>query len=540
VKHEVFMMDIDPGSSLPSGAYLRLTSMGTLGGVPDQEVGTLHIEKVGSDIEYTADFTSVGSTTQTIEVYNQGTLVFTTSGHSGPALSMPDWLKCFLRGCPPDDWRPTFGSSTAITIPGSGTAIGDEVRIIAENVTTPPDRLSSTILQAKDISEVTLTNETTSGFIRYFKGLAHATVGDAALSIDEAGNLAVSNIGSSGQDGVETRLPPPDGSGSPVEHEVFMMDIDPLNSLPSGAFLHITSTGTLSGLPGQEVGTLHIEKVGSNIEYTADFTSVGSTTQTIEVYDQGALVFSTSGHTGTAISMPDWLKCFLRGCPPDDWRPTFGSSTAMTIPGSGMVVGDEVRIIAENVTTPPDSLSKTILVMKDLTGITYTDETTSGFSTDPGTPFCSPGEGGVTACPCPPGSDAPHAPGHGCSNSINTNGALMGGSGIPSVASDTLVLQVKEMTNGLGLCFEGTSFGSGLPVGDGIRCITGALKRFGSKVATNRTWRYPEGGETPIHVRTRAVAGNTRHYQLFYRNAGTWCNAATFNVSSAYSILWQP
>jgi hypothetical protein len=358
------------------------------------------------------------------------------------------------------------------------------------------------------------------------------------LSLDAAGNLEVLNLGSSGQDGVATQLPPP--AGGAVTHEVFMLDIDPTNSLPSGAFLHVTTLGTLGGIPDQEVGTLHIEKVGANIEYTADFSSVGSTTQTIEVYDQGALVFSTSGHTGTALSMPDWLKCFLRGCPPDNWNPTFGSSTAMTIPGSGMFVGDEVRIIAENVTNPPSSLSKTLTHMKDLSGITYTDETTTGFSTEAGTPFCSPGEAGVLACPCLPGTDAPHAPGHGCSNSVNTDGALMTGSGIPSIGSDTLVLQVTDMTNGLALCFEGTSFGSGLAAGDGVRCITNSLKRFGAKVATSRTWTYPQGGEVPIHVRTRAVAGSTRHYQLFYRNASPWCNAATFNVSSAYSILWQP
>jgi hypothetical protein len=96
------------------------------------------------------------------------------------------------------------------------------------------------------------------------------------------------------------------------------------------------------------------------------------------------------------------------------------------------------------------------------------------------------------------------------------------------------------MTNGLGLCFEGPTFGSGLAAGDGVRCLTGALKRFGNKIATNRTWSYPAGAEVPIHIRTGAAAGQTKHYQLFYRNAATWCNASTFNVSSAYSIVWQP
>jgi hypothetical protein len=55
-----------------------------------------------------------------------------------------------------------------------------------------------------------------------------------------------------------------------------------------------------------------------------------------------------------------------------------------------------------------------------------------------------------------------------------------------------------------------------------------------------RTAAYPnDAGDAPISVFTGASAGQTKYYQAFYRNAADWCNAATFNITSGYIIVWQ-
>jgi hypothetical protein len=169
---------------------------------------------------------------------------------------------------------------------------------------------------------------------------------------------------------------------------------------------------------------------------------------------------------------------------------------------------------------------------------------------EPGTRFCFPEENGINGCqtalggPCPPGTDAPHTPGHGCSNSVNTVGAVMSASGNPidgPAGTDTLVLTVTDEGNGLTIFIEGpTQSATGVIFGDGIRCVTGALKRFGQTIAVSRTASYPNDALDPsISDFTGAAAGQTKFYQAFYRNAAAWCGAATFNISSGVIILWQ-
>jgi hypothetical protein len=207
-----------------------------------------------------------------------------------------------------------------------------------------------------------------------FRGLHHTALGNAHLAIVNS-NLNITNIGSSGLDGVMALLPP---LRPPLSAETFMLELDPGNTLPDGSFFLVTSTGVLNGVQNQNVGLLRVEKVAGMVEYTADFSSVGSTTQTIQVYNGERLVTSVSGHTGTAARMPGWLKCFLRGCPPDYWDPTFGSAASITIPGSGSFVGDRVRILAENVSRPPDTVTGTLVQAKNIPSITYTGESVTG------------------------------------------------------------------------------------------------------------------------------------------------------------------
>jgi hypothetical protein len=41
-------------------------------------------------------------------------------------------------------------------------------------------------------------------------------------------------------------------------------------------------------------------------------------------------------------------------------------------------------------------------------------------------------------------------------------------------------------------------------------------------------------------VKGGAAAGSTFEYQIWYRNAGAFCSASTFNLSNGYSVTWTP
>jgi hypothetical protein len=88
---------------------------------------------------------------------------------------------------------------------------------------------------------------------------------------------------------------------------------------------------------------------------------------------------------------------------------------------------------------------------------------------------------------------------------------------------------------------------SGIAAGDGIRCVDGALVRFGAHHSgTNGAlignWTYPNSVQTtPVSIATAQAAGEIAYYQLCYRDeTANFCNPATVNWSNGYRIDWRP
>ncbi len=147
------------------------------------------------------------------------------------------------------------------------------------------------------------------------------------------------------------------------------------------------------------------------------------------------------------------------------------------------------------------------------------------------------GDGSGTACPCGNNGIA----GEGCANSLGT-GASLSQSGNASISGDTLVLTGGGMPDSSALYFQGTaqqSGGAGSVFGDGLRCAAGSVIRLGTKVNILGTSQYPVGADQSISVRGAVtVPGSIRMYQIWYRNAASFCTASTFNLSSAWQIVW--
>ncbi|MBL8863233.1 MAG: hypothetical protein JNK02_14650 [Planctomycetes bacterium] len=150
------------------------------------------------------------------------------------------------------------------------------------------------------------------------------------------------------------------------------------------------------------------------------------------------------------------------------------------------------------------------------------------------------GDGTGAVCPCNNFGNG----GNGCANSVVPGGSNLTGSGSASLSADALTLLGSGMPNSSCLYFQGSSqLGGGLGVvfGDGLRCAGGTIVRLGTRSNVAGASQYPVAGDPPVSVRGLITsAGSVRTYQVWYRNAASFCTPATFNLSNGFEVTWQP
>ncbi len=155
-----------------------------------------------------------------------------------------------------------------------------------------------------------------------------------------------------------------------------------------------------------------------------------------------------------------------------------------------------------------------------------------------GTSFCA-GDDLGTACPC--ANPSPVGDNTGCLNSLGLGGRLRA-TGTASIASDSVVLEGSQMPNSSALYFQGTSQqsgGNGVTFGDGLRCAGGTIVRLGTKSNSGSISQYPAVGDPSVSVRGLVTTPGTRTYQIWYRNAASFCTSSTFNLTNGISLVWS-
>ena len=74
-----------------------------------------------------------------------------------------------------------------------------------------------------------------------------------------------------------------------------------------------------------------------------------------------------------------------------------------------------------------------------------------------------------------------------------------------------------------------------------VTCTSGVLIRLGTKSNSGGASRYPEGADQPVSVRGLIpIAGATREYQSWYRNAAAYCTPSTYTLTNGVVVPWQP
>jgi hypothetical protein len=156
-----------------------------------------------------------------------------------------------------------------------------------------------------------------------------------------------------------------------------------------------------------------------------------------------------------------------------------------------------------------------------------------------GAVFCS-GDGSGTSCPC--GNSG--APENGCATSFNAQGGHLGARGDPSVTHDSIRLEASGISNAIATFFQGTARvngGAGAVFGDGLRCAGGTTMRLAALQASGGAAHYPLAGDEPVSLRGGVPGtGGKRTYQVWYRNAATFCTSATFTFTNGLELTWTP
>lgn len=161
----------------------------------------------------------------------------------------------------------------------------------------------------------------------------------------------------------------------------------------------------------------------------------------------------------------------------------------------------------------------------------------------PGGNICS-GDGSLsTFCPCLNFGIL----NNGCANSQVPNGAHLSSAG--TVSPDTVVLTASgELPTALTIVLQGDVMNpNGVVFGDGLRCVTGNLKRLYTKSASGGVVTAPSGGDPSITTRSAAMGdpiapGSSRFYMTYYRDPDPlFCPSPTgdtFNGTNGQAIVW--
>ena len=197
-------------------------------------------------------------------------------------------------GQPAVGYELTLAISVPFKVRGSSkTVMGDRLLIIPQNTSKVPKYITTLHAIPRHMMEGVLVDASVRKF-----GLEHHGLGNPLLTLDP-GTMTVSNIGSSGEDGVSTDLP--DGT------EDFFMDIAPLD-LGNGDVLEWGLAGTVDAFRCDSLWRWIIEGVGDRTFFTID---AGPDTG----WDTFTLQMVSNGQVLKELSVADGFRFGIRVSP---------------------------------------------------------------------------------------------------------------------------------------------------------------------------------------------------------------------------------
>ncbi|MCA9294684.1 MAG: hypothetical protein KDA20_12815 [Phycisphaerales bacterium] len=338
----------------------------------------------GQNMIGTVDFTPIGSSASHIELFDPtGALIAEFDSTAPYGMIVTDEGVPSLRVSPRcerggDKIEVTWKVEEGTTLGLGTTTIIDQLTltqypnverlvVTALGVTSTIEWVSEITMGGHDVGPVTFNSEALQ-----FGDVDVETLGIAQMQGD-APNLAIDNLGSSGQDGVRLHVSRP--ATDPVTAMSILWDPPtPCAGLPpncdtESAHIECRSTGDLGGLPpGQELGWLRIAQDTlpgdpNDKSITADYSAAGSSSMQVEVYSNGVQILAIPGMLpGEVARTTAWPKgcgkgkVNLGGQDTACYRACWPNDVSITVPGLATVLGDEIRVLAESPAGPFEGL----------------------------------------------------------------------------------------------------------------------------------------------------------------------------------------
>jgi hypothetical protein len=368
---------------VPPSASMLYEFHATLDNIEDRIASTLTVSgNAAGETQFAADMSPLGASQYSIWAFdggiriagvsNQPAGVFSAlSGTIALASLRSDILhsKSYVRiRLPkvPGDPGPVIRLSPGLEVNG------DEVVVMAEDALRyvgPQNRIRIT---ATGMDTFELRGEK----LGYF-GNGHTALGTAMLSTD-GGVVGVGHIGTSGNNGVGIDLnnaPNALVSFAPFDFSAVQAPGSPVPWLQAGI------SGGFGPLLNQDLGSLRFTSVaGGGAQISADFSSIGASTHTIEVWNGGQLVQRISGHAGGVATVNDWpigLGIQTAGSPTaaSGCTAMFGQVEQIAIGGGPALQGDELPLFPENPSQPIGELQSLNLLGSGFDSFTIVGET---------------------------------------------------------------------------------------------------------------------------------------------------------------------
>ena len=364
-----------------NGFFARAT--GVVNGRAGRPLGTAGCQNNGGRIQALADFSALGTSTVLVEVYAGGTLVGRGITRGGRVVADvtpgPDGAPQII-GCgklPPVPW-PCFiiDLDRLGTINLAGTTlggtqvplVGDQVRLLANNPDATVDAVSEFDMTGANLPSIVINGIAVDAF-----GNLHGALGDAGLrGIDLGDRLVVSNIGSSGEDGVSNNFEEIKNGGG------FLVELEPVDLGNPGSALLMEARGTLGdvGTTGDvarsSLGIAGLHNNAGTLQAEVDYAAIGATDIRVEVFDGpervGSHVVSNPGDGIVGVLTGEPLVTGCGKLPTFPGGPTFPEGlpcylirldriATITPTGGEPMRGDQLRLLAANASERINSLT---------------------------------------------------------------------------------------------------------------------------------------------------------------------------------------
>lgn len=149
---------IDPGGTAANGAFIEFEATGSVNGVTGHDLGQARFTKSAGAISITANFSAIGSPTELVQVLQGGALVANLPGQGpsvGTASAYP--IRGGKLGGATECIVSRFPAGTSFVIAGNAY-IGDELRILAQGVSSNIDSKSSFAVRLSGIGSLRVTD----------------------------------------------------------------------------------------------------------------------------------------------------------------------------------------------------------------------------------------------------------------------------------------------------------------------------------------------------------------------------------------------